>query len=49
LDAPTTIIVKADAKKEILNELDLLGINEASLFPETDKVMHQIREEFCEN
>ena len=49
LDAPTTIIVKADAKKEILNDLDLLGINEASLFLETDKVMHQIREEFCEN
>ena len=49
LDSPITIIVKAEAKKKILKELDLLGINEASLFPETDKVMKQIMEEFCGN
>jgi len=47
VDAPITIIIKAEAKKKILKELDLLGIYEASLFPETDKVMHQIKEEFC--
>jgi hypothetical protein len=47
LDEPITIIIKAPAKKKILKELELLGINDASLFPETDKVMHQIKEEFC--
>lgn len=48
LDQPTKIIIKADAKKNILKELELLGIDEASLFPETDKVMKQIKLQFCD-
>ena len=48
LDKPSEIIIKASAKKSILKELRLLGINKASLFPETDKVMKQIKQEFCE-
>lgn len=39
--------IDADAKKKILKELELLGINEASLFPETDKIMKQIKQEIC--
>ena len=35
-------IVKENAKKEILDILNLMGINNASLFPETEKVMKQI-------
>lgn len=46
LDIPSEIIIEADAKQSILKELDLLGINEASLFPETEKVMKQIKREF---
>lgn len=30
-------------KKKILNELDTLGINEATLFPEIDKVAHYLK------
>lgn len=44
---PYIINIKAKAKKNILQELNFLGINEAFLFPETDKTMHQIRQEFC--
>ena len=47
LDSPIEIIIKAGAKKRIIKELELLGINEASLFPETDKIMKQIKQEFC--
>lgn len=47
-DQPSKIIIKADAKKKILKELELLGIDEASLFPETDKVMKQIKLQFCD-
>lgn len=46
-DRPVEIIIEASAKKDILKELELLGINEASLFPETDKIMKQIKSEFC--
>lgn len=46
LDQPSEIIIKAAAKQSILKELNLLGINEASLFPETDKVMQQIKNKF---
>lgn len=42
-DNPIRIIIKADCKKEILNELEVLGIDEASLFPETDKILKQIK------
>lgn len=47
-DQPSKIIIKADSKKHILKELELLGIDEASLFPETDKVMKQIKLQFCD-
>lgn len=47
LDFPNEIIIKADAKERILNDLKLLGINESSLFPEPDKVLKQIKREFC--
>ena len=30
-------------KKQLLKELQLLGISEATLFPETDKIMHEIK------
>lgn len=42
-DPPTKITIKANGKINILKELDLLGINESSLFPETDKIMKQIK------
>ena len=29
--------------KQILKELQLLGVSEATLFPETDKIMHEIK------
>lgn len=47
-DQPSKIIIKADSKKRILKELELLGIDEASLFPETDKIMKQIKLQFCD-
>lgn len=45
-DKPITIKIKADCKKDILKELQMLGIDEASLFPETDKIMKQIKSRF---
>ena len=42
-DKPIKIIIKAHYKKEILRELQVLGIDEASLFPETDKILKQIK------
>ena len=42
-----TFSIDAAAKRKILKELELLGINEASLFPETDKIMKQIKLEIC--
>mgnify|MGYP003314140034 CR=1 FL=1 len=42
-DPPTKITIKANGKINILKELDLLGINESSLFPETDKIMKCIK------
>jgi hypothetical protein len=44
-DKPTKIIISAKSKKEILSDLQILGINEAVLFPETDKIMKQIKKE----
>ncbi len=46
-DPPSRIGIKANAKKEILRDLELFGINEASLFPEIDKIMKQIKQEIC--
>lgn len=42
-DNPIKIIIKANYKKEILRDLQFLGIDEASLFPETDKILKQIK------
>lgn len=45
-DRPQIIIVDADSKKSILKELQVLGIDEATLFPETDKIMKQIKSKY---
>ena len=45
-DQPQIIIVDADSKKTILKELQVLGIDEATLFPETDKIMKQIKSKY---
>lgn len=44
-DEPIKIRILAEGKDVILKELQMLGINEATLFPETDKVMRQIKTE----
>lgn len=44
-DKPIIIRVKADGKIGILKDLQMLGINEAALFPETDKILKQIKQE----
>ena len=44
-DEPIKIRILAEGKDVILKELQMLGINEATLFPETDKVMNQIKTE----
>ena len=46
---PRQIIIEHNAKKGILKELDIMGINEAKLFPEIDKVLQQIKQEYCMN
>lgn len=48
LNSYIEIDVKAKSKKSILNELKLMGIDEASLFPETDKIMNQIKRQVIE-
>ena len=45
-DQPITIRIKAESKESILKELQLLGIDEAALFPETDKIMKQIKKQY---
>ena len=45
-DEPIKLRIKADCKKKILEELQILGIDDASLFPEIDKVMEQIKSEY---
>ena len=45
-DMPITIQVKANCKRRILKELEVLGIDEAALFPETDKIMKQIKSSY---
>lgn len=45
-DTPMKIIIKGEHKKAILQELQILGIDEASLFPEKDKIMKQIRKQY---
>ena len=48
-DKPIIIRIKAECKKDILKELQILGIDESTLFPETDKIMKQIKSQFTEN
>lgn len=43
---PIIIKIKASSKKEILDDLQVFGIEEASLFPETDKIMKQIKSQY---
>lgn len=42
----TEIIVKESSKKIILDELDLVGINKATLFPEIDKVAEYLKDKY---
>lgn len=44
-DEPIKIRIKAASKKDFIKDLQILGINEATLFPETDKIMKQIKTE----
>lgn len=44
-DEPIKIRISAANKKSILKELQILGITEDTLFPETDKIMNQIKKE----
>lgn len=44
-DKPITIRIKAEGKKDILKDLQILGINEATMFPEIDKILKQIKTE----
>lgn len=43
---PDVINIDAGSKKDILKALALMGIDESTLFPETDKIMKQIRREY---
>lgn len=40
---PQRIIINSKGKKEILESLEMLGIDEASLFPEIDKILHTLK------
>ena len=40
------IIIKNSKKESILKELDKLGINKSTLFPEIDKVADYIKEKY---
>ena len=40
------ILIKNSAKDDILEELDKLGINKSTLFPEIDKVAEYIKEKY---
>ena len=44
-DEPIKIRIEAASKKDFIKDLQILGINEAALFPETDKIMKQIKTE----
>ena len=45
-DSIIRIRILAESKDAILRDLNVFGINEAALFPETDKIMNQIKHEF---
>lgn len=42
------LIIKSSEKKSILDELDNLGINKSTLFPEIDKVADYIKEKYTQ-
>ncbi len=42
----TRLVIKAAAKKNILEELRIFGIDEANLFPEIDKLMNKIKDQY---
>ena len=42
------LIIKSSEKDLILNELDILGINKSTLFPEIDKVADYIKEKYTQ-
>lgn len=42
-DSPKIILIEGNSKKNILRELQTLGIDDATLFPETDKVMNLVK------
>ena len=42
------IIIDHKSKEDILNELDILGINKSTLFPEIDKVADYIKEKYTQ-
>ena len=42
------IIIKSSKKESILKELDKLGINKSTLFPEIDKVADYIKEKYTQ-
>ena len=44
-DEPIKIRITAASKKAILKDLQIMGINEATIFPETDKITKQIKTE----
>ena len=43
------IIIDHKSKEDILNELDILGINKSTLFPEIDKVAEYIKDKIINN
>lgn len=45
IDQPKIIRIKAACKKDILKDLQILGVNESALFPEMDKILKQIKVE----
>ena len=42
------IIIDHKSKEDTLNELDILGINKSTLFPEIDKVADYIKEKYTQ-
>lgn len=46
VESKERLIIDCKSKKDILAELDKLGINESTLFPEIDKVAHYIKEKY---
>ena len=49
LDALVRLEIEVDNKNQILKELDFICINEASLFPEVDRVANYLRETLVTN